>query len=384
MEEVAVERVVVAGGGYAGLQVALRLVWRCGSRCAVTLIDRSHNHQLLTKLPQIVGGRLQPRDALIPYARLIGREIRHLRSEVLAFDPGHLAVETSTGRITGDYLVVALGSAPTFGVPGAAGLAFPLRSVATAEVLRRRLEEVAESRTGHVVIVGGGYTGTEVAGELAEWGSGHSGSGSRSFSVTLIAPEGRLLSEGDPRLGAAAERILRKKGVVFHLHHGVRAVEQDHVLLESGTVYPADVVIWATRAHAASPELPGTCPLPGDGRIPVDPYLRPARYERVYVVGDAAAPYDFSHDRIVAASAQMAVEEGMLVGSNLAAALRGSELEEFHPHVLGEALTLGGSSAVAEVGGVILSGRAAIAVKRAALARYLYRLGGSSLVRDYA
>lgn len=375
------KRVVVAGGGYAGLQAALRVA-RSGQRCAIVVVDQNASHQLITRLPELVGGLIGPERALIPYRRVLPPGISHIQTDVTSIDPESVAIETKDGRVAGDVLVVAFGSSPDFrGVPGAQEHAYPMRSVSEAAALRQRLEQaVAERAHVHVVIVGAGYTGTEVAGELAEWNRRLGGS--RAISVTVVAPESGLLSEADPRLGVAAERILREKGVRFRLRHGVTSVERDRVLVTPGEPCPADVVIWAARAHAAPPRLPGGEPV-ADGRIPVDPYLHPGRYDQVYLAGDVAAPYDFRLDRLVPPSAQMAVEEGRAVGSNIAAMLAGREPSEFRPHMLGEALALGGTDGVADVGGIILTGRAAGAVKQAALLRYLWGIGGARLAGEY-
>jgi NADH dehydrogenase len=376
------QRIVVAGGGYAGLQTALRVA-RSGQKCAIVVVDRNDSHQLITRLPELVGGRIRSDKILIPYRRLMGHEITHLQTDVTGFDPEGLAVETRAGRIQGAYLVIALGSSPDFrGIPGAAEHAYPVRSVSEGKILRQKLEQLVSQRDRvHVVIVGAGYTGTEVAGELAEWNRRLGGP--PPISVTVVAPESGLLSEADPRLGVAAERILREKGVRFRLRHEVTAVGHDRVFVQPGEPCRADVVIWAARAHAAGPRLPSVeAPLP-DGRIPVDPYLRLAPYDRVYLVGDSAAPYNFQLDRVAPASAQMAVEEGRAVGSDIAGLLAGREPKEFRARTLGDALALGGRDGVADVGGVILTGRPAIAIKQAALLRYLIQIGGATLAREY-
>lgn len=376
-------RVVIAGAGYAGLQAALRLA-RSSQPGAITVVDRNDYHQLITRLPELVGGTLHPSKVRIPYLRLLGQGIAHVQAEVTALDPEDLAIETRAGRIRGDYLIIALGSSPDFhGVPGTQEYAYPVRSVSQAQALRQRIEQVTAERDHvRVVIVGAGYTGTEVAGELAE--CGRRLGKSKTISITVVAPESGLLKEADPRLGITAERILREKGIHFRLRHEVTAIERDRVLVTPGEPCQADVVVWAARASAAPPHLPGAATLVADGRISVDPYLRPAQFKRVYLAGDLAAPYDFQLDRLAPPSAQMAVEEGNTAGSNVASLIAGCEPREFRARELGEALALGGSQGVASLAGTIVTGRPALAVKKAALLRYLYGIGGAGLAREYA
>jgi NADH dehydrogenase len=144
----------------------------------------------------------------------------------------------------------------------------------------------------------------------------------------------------------------------------------------------ADVVLWA--AHSRAWPLCGNTARAGvDGRVVVDPYLQAEGLSRVFVAGDTALAYDYVHDRVASSSAQLAVQQGALVARNLAAALEGRPLREYRPHILGEALSLGRDGA-AEVGGVVVTGRAALAVKEAALVRYLRSLGGVRFVSEYA
>ncbi|MDQ2741073.1 MAG: FAD-dependent oxidoreductase [Chloroflexota bacterium] len=380
-----ITRVVIAGAGYAGVRVASRLRSLLGESGEITVADRDASHQLIVRLPEIIGGTISPDQALIPYSRLFGNDVRLVQSEIVKLLPEGAALETAEGEYTGDFLVVALGSAPDYHeVPGAQEHAFPVRSVRDAERLRRRLEQVTGTgETVHVVIVGAGYTGTEVAGEIAEWGKRLQAEGGGGITVTVVAPETRLLVEADLRLGDAAERILRQKGVWFRLGTSVRRVEQAAIELDPEPSCPADVVVWAARARAAPPVLSGAETVGHEGRIQVDPYLRSRRYDRVYLAGDVACAFDYVQDRVVAPSAQMAVREGNLVAENIAAEVRGRQVREFRPRRPGEALSLGGSGGVAEIGGVILTGRKALALKHAALARYLYQLGATGLLREY-
>jgi NADH:ubiquinone reductase (H+-translocating) len=107
------------------------------------------------------------------------------------------------------------------------------------------------------------------------------------------------------------------------------------------------------------------------GKIAVDPYLSVEGQERIFACGDASSAYDYAKGQVSASSAQLALQEGDVVARNIDAMVRGRPLREYRPRVIGEALSLGGDDAVAEVGGLLLFGRAAAVVKRAALLRYL-------------
>jgi NADH dehydrogenase len=233
--------------------------------------------------------------------------------------------------------------------------------------------------------VGAGYTGTEVAGVLAEWNRRlvRLGSSAR-IAVTLAAQDGRLLPEGNKRLAPVAEAVLASKGVVLMLGTPAQQVEVDRVYLRDGGAIEADVVVWAARTRGCQVPTSGPLRLNPEGRIVVDPYLRALGHERVYVAGDLAAAIDYARDRPVPATAQLAIQEAAVVAHNLAAEVRGSTLREFLARPIGEALSLGGSDAVAEVAGVVVSGRLAASVKSTALLRYLVGLGGPRLAARYS
>jgi NADH dehydrogenase len=202
--------------------------------------------------------------------------------------------------------------------------------------------------------------------------------------VTVVEEDPRLLPQGNERLAAVAERVLRRNGVAFSLGTPVQRIAPDHLNLGAAGLVACDLVLWAVRKRG-SPIVarPGWALAP-DGRARVDPYLRALGHERVYVVGDAAAAYNYERDAPVQSSAQLAVQEGALAGRNLAADLLGGRREEFRARVLGEALSLGGRNGAAELAGLVLTGRAALAIKEAALIRYLTRLGGPGLAGQYA
>lgn len=379
--------VAVVGGGYAGVSAARELSAVLPHAWSLLLIDRGSCHQLTTRLPDVIGGKVPPHQACIPYERILGRRVHHLQAEITALDPVTGRIDTTTGPLLAQWLVFALGSAPDFsGTPGASHYGYVVRTVQGAMVLRRRIEELATRRSVvRVGIVGAGYTGTEVAGELVAWDHRLQRAGAPArIQVTVVAQDRRLLPEGNARLARIAEHVLRRKGVSLLLGTPVAAIAADRIALSQGEEVTADVVIWAARSHVVLDTMGIALPTGREGRLRVDPYLRLAGYERVFAAGDDALVYDYRNDRVVRAAAQFAVQEGHVVARNIDREARGGKMEEFLPLDLGEALALGGRDAAAEVGGLVFSGRAALAVKQAALIRYLNGLGGFSLVREYA
>ena len=378
--------IAVIGGGDAGIAAARRLDRLLDNRWSIKLVDRSADHQLLTRLPEIVGGRLHPARACVPLRSVLGRRIQVVQGKVTQIDPDRRRVEMTDKELIADWLVITVGSVPHFlGIPEAKEHALVMRSVADAVRFRERVEEELGARKRvHIVIVGAGYTGTEIAGEVADWSKRLRREGSeRRLSVQVVAQDERLLPEGNPRLAAIAQRVLESKGVRFSLGTTVFGAERDRLLLERSAL-EADVILWAVRSEAPPALLTDQWRRGRDGRVRVDPYLRAVGHDRVYLAGDAALVYDYRRDRIASANAQLAVEEGRMVARNLAAEISGRRLHEFRPRLLGEALSLGATDGAAEVTGVVVTRRAALAIKEAALLRYLTSLWGWQLAACYA
>ncbi|MGI8827824.1 MAG: NAD(P)/FAD-dependent oxidoreductase [Chloroflexota bacterium] len=376
--------VTILGGGYAGIRATRRVAEKLDKAWNIQLVDRGVEHQLITRLPEIVGGTLDPSRCLIPYMRLVAKRVQLIRAHVITISPSLRQVETSIGTLTADSMLVALGgTANCAGIEGAERHALPVRSVDNALEIHRRVQFclVAQEEV-RVVIIGGGYTATEVAGALIEWRRGlERARTGKTLAVTIVNDVDRLLPAGNQRLAEVAERVLSDKGVAVRHRAPVTQVETNEV--RAGDVsFPADIVIWAARSRASPCVDDAHWQLGPEGRVVVDNYLR-SSYEGVYVAGDAALAYDYARDVPTAASAQLAVQEGQIAGENMAADILGKPRVEFRPGVLGEALLLGGHSGVAELAGVVLTGRAALATKHGALIRYLARAGGPRLAADY-
>lgn len=366
--------VCILGGGYAGVRVARELAGRLDSAWTITLVDRGQCHQLITRLPEVVAGKIEGAEACLPFSRVLPRRVQFRLADVLGVDLKGCRVDTSEGTIRPDFLVIALGTAPNFlGIPGAESHCVTVKSVQDATRLRDSLVDLRSRLAAvRVVIVGAGYTGTEVAGELsADEYRGSPAGGSSWVDVRIVADDARLLPQASRRVSAAVERILRNRHVPLHLGQSVQSVDAAGLQTASGTRFEADLVVWAGQTRVAVSVQGSTRQSLPVGNIPVDPYLRADGLDTIFACGDASLAFDFAHDRVSASSAQLALQQGDVVARNIDATVRGRLLQEYRPHVIGEALSLGGDDAVAEVGGLLLSGRAAVAVKRAALLRYL-------------
>jgi NADH dehydrogenase len=379
------KRIVILGAGFAGAYGAQALERRLrgggggGGAAEVILLDR-HNYFVFHPLLVEAGtGSLEPRHAVVPIRAFL-RRTEFLMAEITAID---LAAQTVACRLIGDddertlrydHLVIALGSVTRLPpVPGLREHGFELKSLTDAVALRDRaiqLLELAnatenESRRRALlrfIVVGGNFTGVEVAGEFdvllrhAARRYAHVRPG--EASVTLIELSGRILSALDAGLSDYAADRLRRRGVDVRLETTVETVEPDHVMLSGGERLDAHTVIWC--AGIEPPPLVRALPVPLDerGYIVCERDLRVRGFENVWAIGDCAVNTD-SSGRAYPATAQHAVREGAHLARNLAAVLRGRPATPCDIVSLGSIAPLGCRTGVARVFGIRLSGFAA-------------------------
>ena len=334
------ERVVVVGGGYAGLFAARRA--SRGSRhggVEVTLVDPAPEWVERTRLHQVAAGDGSVRR--YPLTELFrGTGVGVVGGRVMEIDPegGEVAVESGTGttsRLPFDRLVYALGSTSDTGpVPGAREHAFVLDSTSTAEDLRRALDSAASSGApgGSVAVVGGGLTGVEAATEIAETHPG--------LSVTLVTAGeigGGLSARGREYLLKAMGRF----GVRLREWTRVGEVDRGALKTADGEETPASVVVWATGF--AVPDLARRSGLATDGRgrVLVDASLRSVSHPNVFAAGDSSSPTEPVGAGAVRPSAYTSTIMGAQAGGNVARDLAGKPAKPLRFGYLQQAVSLG-------------------------------------------
>ena len=323
--------VLVIGGGYAGLH-AVRAIERLG--IAATVIDRTGDHDFVTRLAAVAGGAAPTGDARQPLERF-ARSVEV--GSVISIDDG--AVELADGRrIEADAVVITAGAEPSRpaieGIEHAAGL----RTADDAFALRTAAAEVAS-----VVIVGGGATGVQLAGALTH--------ARPEIRVHLVEGESHLLAGLPAGLGTGAERILAGRGAELHLGHPVDRIDPEGVYVDGA--FLEGIVVWAGGFAADAARL--GVPTTGDGRIAIDADLRVRGLLRTFAAGDVAAHVD-RHGRALPMSAQTAVRAGTVAGSNAARVVRGESTEPAVLEQIGWVLDLAGRRGVAQLGPLVLAG----------------------------
>jgi NADH:ubiquinone reductase (H+-translocating) len=387
--------VVILGAGFAGVSAAEELE-RIGRRheLNVTLVSRNNYLLFTPMLPEVAGGTIDARDITQPLRAELRRTKFEL-GEALEADltDRTVTVESPLTRarktLRFDQLVLALGSITSaFGIPGVVEHTLPLKTIADAVTLRNRVlgalevaaatrDLIARDRLLRFIIVGGGFTGVEAAGELL----GLVESVRRFYppiegsevSVELVESGSRLLEHLPAKFGRQAAAALRNRGVVLHLGRKIAAVDEDGLRIEDGTRMESGTIVWSAGVEAVPLMRALGARLSKDGAVIVNPDFSVPECRGVWAVGDCAA-IPKPEGGTYAPLAQNAVREGPLLARNIISRLAGGTTKDFRYRELGQMASLGGHYGLAELPrGRMLSGLPAWMLWRA---YYLGRLPG--------
>ncbi|WP_344419002.1 NAD(P)/FAD-dependent oxidoreductase [Pseudonocardia ailaonensis] len=377
-------RIVVLGAGFAGHTAAKALLRKLKGRARVIVIDQLDHFLYLPLLPEVAVGTLEPRRVAVPLARsLKGAEI--VLGEVTTIDVENRSVswrdpEGGAGTQAYDHLVIAAGSVnKLLPVPGVAAYAHGFRGLPEALYLRdhmiRQIELAATAadpaeRASRCtfVVVGAGYTGTEVAAQAAsftaELAKAHPRLRDTPVRWLLLDLAPRVLPELDERLSRTADRVLRERGVEVRTGQSVEEALPTCVRLTTGEEVPTHTLIWCVGVRPDP--LVEDMGLPTDrGRLVVGTDLSVPGHPEILACGDVAAVPDVTRPgSVTAMTAQHATRQGTLAARNVAAALGVGSPRSYEHHDLGFVVELGGTDAAANPLGIPLSGFPAAAVTR--------------------
>jgi NADH dehydrogenase len=370
-------RVVIVGGGFGGLYAAKGLG---KAPVEVLLIDRRNYHLFQPLLYQVATGALSPANIAVPLRAVLERQAntRVLLDEATGVDLERRAVKLGEREVAYDYLVVATGASHHyFGHDEWAELAPGLKTVEDGLEVRRRIllafEEAEKSEDAAVrrrlmtfVVVGGGPTGVELAGAIAEIARHTLRGEYRAIDpaesrIILIEALDRVLPAYERRLSEKATASLVKLGVEVRTSTVVDAIEAGRVTVRSHRgleVIEAETALWAAgvRASGLSGALAQAAGIEQDrqGRVTVGPDLSLAGHPEVFVVGDLAHVEESG--TLLPAVAPVAIQEGGYVAKAIQAKLAGESQPPFRYRDIGSMATIGRSAAVADLGWLKLWG----------------------------
>ena len=381
MTDTVTKRVLILGGGFAGLEVAQNLekIFRQRDDVEITLVNQNNYLIFTSMLAEVVSSSIEATNIVIPlreclkkasFKELIADSI-DLGKKTVTF---HRADTHELKTLEYDYLVLAMGSVTGFhGVEGAEEYSFPLKNLADAMELRSHvidMFEMADLEGDHDVrkslltftVVGGGYTGIEVAAELNDYVGAsrrfYRNVKSDEVKVVVIDPGDRIMHEMSEGLAEYGLALLKKRGMEFRLKTRISKVTPGSVETADGGKIETHTAIWAagTSPQPVIASLPCADP---KGRIEVNEYMEVPGYPGVWALGDCAViPDPHAGGKPYPPTAQHATREGKRAAHNVAAAINGKEGDRrpFIYQTQGMLAPLGRRSAVAEIKGLRFSG----------------------------
>ncbi|MDF2660250.1 MAG: FAD-dependent pyridine nucleotide-disulfide oxidoreductase [Paenibacillus sp.] len=387
-----VPRIVILGAGYGGVLTALRLQKELNyNEANVTLVNKHDYHYITTHLHMPAAGTDNPENARVSISKLIDEfKIDFVKSTVVQIKPQEKKVILEDGTLSYDYLVIGLGGeSETFGIPGLQEFAFNIRSINSVRLIREHIEyqfakfkREPERKDYLTFVVGGaGFTGIEFIGELAD----RIPKLCKEFDVDPslvkiynIEAAPTALPGFDPELVEYAMQVLTDKGVTFKIATAIKECTPEGVVLANGENIKSSTVVWTGGIRGNRlVEQAGFEAM--RGRVKVDSYLRTEQYENVYIIGDCSLIMN-EQGRPYPPTAQIAMQQGVTCAYNLVASIRNQPLREFKFDNKGVVASLGKGEAIGIVFGKKLKGGTAAMMKKLIDMRYLYIIGGISLV----
>lgn len=376
--------IVILGAGYAGLRTALDLdrhFREHGGDGSVTLVDQNAYHQVIQELHLTATAGIHSLEAIYDLKRLIGdRAIRFVQARVKAISPLHREVQLADGQsLSYDRLVLALGGETAYrNVPGAREHSLALRTYAEAIALRDHvIDQFSAAAKEHdparqrqlltTAIVGGGYTGCQLAGEMAAWVDQlcqDTGAPRSEVRIALIDRGKMLLKQFGSWATHQAERSLDRHGVSIYLETAVEAVEPGLLRVSGGRILRAGTIVWAGGIRA--PRLIADAGLPTDqaGRAIVDRYLRVVDQAAIFALGDCAAIPNDVEGTTVPANASYAMRQGSHLAETLIAEMMGQAPRAYEPLHLGELVSLGPDDGIGNPLGIPVTGYPVLLMKK--------------------
>lgn len=384
------KQIIILGAGYGGLLSALSARANISAAEAdITIVNRVGSHQIITELHRLAAGNVAEKAVALPLEKLLkGKQINIKVGTVQSIDvEARKVVLDDTTYYRYDTLVLALGSETNyFGIPGLQENSLTLKSVVDAnrvfKHVKERISEYSKTKNkadATFIIGGGGLTGVELVGELADELPGicrENGVDFAEVSLYLVEAMPTILPIFSADLIERAVTSLENRGVQFLTGLAITEVNGATVSLKDGRTIDTNTLVWTGGVQGNS--LVANCGIEVNrGRATVNEALQSVSHPDVYLAGDCAVVFG-PEGRPYPPTAQLAWQMGEVVGANIAAAYKGSPSVGFNPVFSGTLASLGRKDGIGTIGesGIKLKGTPASLMKKASNARYLTHIDG--------
>jgi len=383
-------KVVILGGGFGGLAAARAL----HKAADVTVVDR-HNYQtFLPLLYQVSTAGLAADHVAYPIRGALRKTpVKFRMGSPISIDHKNKEVKLDSSELLKfDHLIIALGSVSAdFGIPGVKEFTLGMKTVSEALTIRaeimRRFEDLCRFEDDtklSITVVGGGPTGVEMAGAIAELIRGplksDQANAASHINITLIEAGPRLLPPFAPSLSARTKKDLEKLGVKVLVNAAVQEVEHRKIKLKDGTTIASEITIWAAGVKGSDAMAQLNLPTAGN-RVAVDPTMQVKNYPNVWALGDIAAAIGRDGNTLPMV-APVAIQQGKFIAKQIVRLAKGQKLENFKYLDKGSMATIGRNKAIVQVKGIKISG--AIAWLIWLWLHLFYLLGGRNKIGTMA
>lgn len=366
------KRIVIIGGGFGGLKLAREL---SNSNYQIVLIDKNNYHQFQPLFYQVATAGLEPSSISFPFRKIFQKSTNVLIrvAEIIRIDQERNRLESNIGIINYDYLVIAIGADTNFfGNQQIMERAIPMKSVGEALALRNTILQNYEEAVladqedeleglMNIVVVGGGPTGVEVSGTLAEMKNqvlpkDYPELDFNKMQVYLLEGSPKVLGSFSEHASAKAEEYLRKLGVNLKCSTRVKDYDGKTIFLEGGATIRSNTLVWAAgiignRIQGLDEKVIGR-----GNRILVDRFNKVNDSSNIYAIGDVALMTEDAYPNGHPQVAQVAIQQGELLAKNFKSMLQDKSLKQFFYKDLGSMATIGRNKAVADIGKIKLQG----------------------------
>ena len=357
-------KVVILGGGFGGLAAA-----RAMSKTAdVTVVDRHNFQTFLPLLYQVSTAGLAADHVAYPIRGALRKtNIKFRMASPISIDHKNKEVKLDSSEILKfDHLVVALGSVTAdFGIPGVNEHTLGMKTVHEALAIRaeimRRFEDLCrfeDNTRFSIAVVGGGPTGVEMAGAIAELIRGplksDQANAAAHIDISLIEAGPNLLPSFAPSLSAKTKKDLEKLGVKVLLNTPVKAVEHRKIILKDNSSIPAEITVWAAGVKGSDAMAQLSLPILNN-RLAVEPTMQVKNYPNIWALGDIAGALG-KDGRPLPMVAPVAIQQGKFIAKQIARVVENKPLKVFKYLDKGSMATIGRNKAVVQVKGLKISG----------------------------
>lgn len=359
------KRIVIVGAGFGGLSLAQKL---SKENVQVVLIDKNNYHQFPPLFYQVATAGLEPSSISFPLRKVFQKlKNVHIRvTEAIKVDTASNVLVTTLGDISYDYLVLSMGADTNFfGNKSIQENSIPMKSVSEALYLRNTLLQNFENALTtsdedelagimNIVVAGGGPTGVEVSGTLAELKrtvlpKDFPELDFNKLTIYLMEGSPKVLSAMSEESSTKGIEFLKKLGVKVCLNARVKDFDGKHVQLESGETIRTNTMIWATGIKAVSIEGINSDSIGKGSRLKVDPINKVIGYPNIFALGDIAMMVDEKYPNGHPQLAQPAIQQGKLLAKNLVKLIKNKQTEPFKYKDLGSMATVGRNLAVVDL-----------------------------------